>query len=132
MKKIFLLTIFIFLSILCYSQRLDESYYRGGFADVMFGKTQVTLDDQSRVDIVTDTFAIEVEFAERWSEGIGQSLYYAEKLHKKAGVLLIIEGIKDDKYIKRLMTVALKYDITVWTINYHTDKWRKVGIQFLY
>jgi hypothetical protein len=137
MKKniIIIIIITIILSIIplsSFSQKMKESYYRDGFAEIMNGKTEVVLNDLAKVDIVTDTFVIEVEFADRWSEGVGQSLYYAYKLNKKPGVLLIVEGLKDDAYVKRLMTVAIKYDITVWVLNYNTDKWKKVELIYSY
>lgn len=98
----------------------------------MNGRVEVTLDDQTRVDVLTDTFAIEVDFAEKWSQSVGQSLYYAEKLNKKPGILLVINGVFDDKYVKRLMTVAYKHGITVWIMDYNNDTWGKVDVNVKY
>lgn len=121
-----LLTISLFSS--CQVLKMKESYYQDKFAEIIHGQKEIVLDDKARVDIVTDSFAIEVDFAEKWAESIGQSLYYAEELNKKAGVLLIVNDTLDDRYIKRLMTIAMKYDITVWLINYDTN-WCKVIIK---
>jgi hypothetical protein len=111
---------------------MHESYYQNGFAKIMKGNCEYILDDQTRVDIITDTFAIEVDFAKKWAESIGQSLYYAEKTHRKAGVLLLVDGNNDNKYIKRLMILAIKYNITVWLMNYNDDNWQKVIIDSNY
>jgi hypothetical protein len=124
MKKIFTLLL-LFTSLTAFSQKHQrEKYYQNIFADMIHGKTEVVLPDKARVDIVTDTFAIEVDFASKWAESIGQSLYYAEKLHKKAGILLIIKGNDDQRYTERLITIAKKYNITIWFIDYTSEKWK--------
>jgi len=50
-----------------------ESSYQSYFADKVGGETEVTCDDGTRCDIVTGTHAIEVDFADKWGEAIGQS-----------------------------------------------------------
>jgi hypothetical protein len=128
MKKLFIFVILILLSISTQAQLTKqlESYYQNIFAIAINGKKEVVLNDQSRVDIVTDTFAIEVDFANKWHEGIGQSLYYSIMLNKKPGVLLVVNGTKDEKYIKRLMKVSKNYNIQVWTLDYTTNKWKRL------
>lgn len=128
MKKLFILFIMLLISAICYSQKQRESYYQKRLGNLMNGKVEVLLDDKTRVDVLTDTFAIEVDFAEKWSESVGQALYYAEKLNKKPGILLVINGRNDDKYINRLMTVAYKHGITVWIMDYNDDSWGKVDV----
>lgn len=133
--RILFIIIILFISGISYSQlsRQSEVYYKDTFALILNGKTEVLLNDQSRADIVTDSFAIEVDFANHWAESIGQSLYYSKKLNKKAGVLLIINGgVNDNKDVKRLMIVALDKDICVWLINYNTNKWCRVSTKFEY
>jgi hypothetical protein len=46
------------------------------------------MPDGTRCDIVTETHAIEVDFADKWAEAIGQCLNYSFQLNKKAGILL--------------------------------------------
>ena len=66
----------------------------------------------------TDNYAIEFDFAKKWAEAVGQSLYYAEVLQKNPGIVLISEnGEKDQKFIKRLNSIAEKFGITVWIIK---------------
>ena len=72
------------------------------------------LKDGTRVDCLTSTHAIEVDFANKWAESIGQSLFYAEMTGKKPGVYLIIESDRDYRYLKRLKLVAKKYGITIF------------------
>jgi len=120
MKNILVL-ILLFIFTNSYSQeiinhyvKLNESYYQNNFASQINGRTEVVLDDKARVDIVTDTFAIEVDFAEKWGESVGQSLYYSRKLNKKAGILLIINPTTDEKYLKRLILATKNENITIW------------------
>ena len=91
-----------------------ESYYQNLFCEKMGGEKEVILNDRTRVDCLTDDYAIEVEFPEKWAESIGQSLYYGLKTKRQAGVYLIIESESDNKYLDRLNRVADKYFIKVW------------------
>lgn len=135
MKKICILFVLLLTSTISYSQNTEnekktvlEKYYQNGFAIIMHGQKEVVLNDLTRVDIVTDTFAIEVDFAKKWAESIGQSIYYALELNKKPGILLIVDGNKDDRYVRRLMNVAIKCNITVWLMDINSDDWCKVNV----
>ena len=84
----------------------------------MNGILEYRLKDKTRVDCLTKTYAIEVDFASKWAESIGQSLYYGLMTNHQPGVLLVIEKKrKDIKYLKRLERVAKEIDIKVWTID---------------
>ena len=84
----------------------------------MHGQIEYVLDDKTRVDCLTSSYAIEVDFASKWAESIGQSLHYSIKTDKKAGVLLILEQPhKERKYLRRLERVAKEHNITVRTID---------------
>ena len=83
----------------------------------MNGQTEVVLDDKARVDCLTDQYAVEVDFAPKWAEGIGQALFYGVKTGKQPGVLLILEHKSDERFLKRLNLTAEKYGITTWTIT---------------
>ncbi len=79
---------------------------------------EVSLKDSSRVDYLTAQYAIEVDFGNKNYEGIVQALFYAIKICKKPGVVMISEKpYKDQKNLTKLLTVAKKYGITIWTIN---------------
>jgi hypothetical protein len=71
-----------------------------------------------RVDILTSKYAIEVDFAHKQYEAIGQSLYYSILTKKQAGIILIVENHRLDlKYILRCRTVCRKYNIKLWIID---------------
>jgi hypothetical protein len=77
--------------------------------------TEYRLDDGTRVDCLTDQYAIEFDFGPKWAESIGQALYYAEMTGRQPGVVLILEQPGDDRYLNRLRRVADKYNISIWT-----------------
>lgn len=132
MKKFLLILSMLLIATGLFSQeRQRESYYQTKFAEVVNGETEVVLSDRTRVDIVTDTHVIEVDFAEKWAESIGQSLHYEGMLNnKKAGVLLVIEGKEEERFIDRLVGVAAKHNIDVWVWDWTTDIWNKVEYKF--
>jgi hypothetical protein len=120
MKKLLFLTLFLIITVSLFGQKRinKEIYYQNYFAEKINGQTEFVLFDRTRVDILTSEYAIEVDFANKWAEGIGQSLYYSLVTEKKAGVLLIMEyPEKDKKYLNRLIKVSNKYNIKIWTID---------------
>ena len=92
----------------------SERYYQEIFCNNIGGTMEVVLSDNTRVDCLTDKYAIEVDFANKWAEGIGQSLHYGLMTSKKAGVYLIIESAKDYKYIDRVNAIANRHCIRIW------------------
>ena len=107
-----------------------ESFYRDVFCNTNGGQTEVRVTDEQyspRCDCVLETktiveYAVEVDFASKWAEAIGQSLYYSTTTGKKAGIALILEDPKEERYLERLeLTIKVKnLDIRVWTIkNYN-------------
>ncbi|MDB2499329.1 YHYH domain-containing protein [bacterium] len=84
----------------------SESFYQELYAKKLGGRTEVTMPDGTRCDILTDTHAIEVDFADKWAEAIGQSLNYAMQTGKKAGIVLKLKDRGDEKHLKRLREMA--------------------------
>ena len=135
MKKILLLIALVMFTLSAFSQtRQKESYYQEAFAQEIGGETEIVLSDRTRVDIVTDKYAIEVDFGYKWAEAIGQSLYYEKMLDKQAGVLLVLEGREEERFLNRLMKVAVEHGIKVWVWDWTTDTWSQVdyNLQYLY
>lgn len=95
-----------------------ESYYQDLFAAKVGGQTEVTAGDGTRCDILTETHAIEVDFARKWGEAIGQSLNYGFQFERKAGILIILEKPSDRKHLIRINSIIRHYGlpIDVWEI----------------
>ena len=123
MKKLFILSLLLFLPLLAEARAPKhiqhfKKEYQNCWCNINKGETEYILPDKARVDCVTETHAIEFDFAKKWAESIGQALYYAEVLRKIPGVVLISENSeKDQKFIKRITTVAEKNGITLWIIT---------------
>lgn len=95
-----------------------EKYYQNIKCDELDGVTEYTLSDRTRIDCLTDIYAIEFDFADKWAESVGQALYYALKTNRRPGIALILENpTRDMKYAHHLADIAAKYDITVWLIQ---------------
>ena len=94
----------------------NEKYYQTKLCKKLKGKMEYRLSDNTRVDCLTDEYAIEVDWAKKWAEGIGQSLYYGYMTNKKPAVALICSK-KDKRYIKRLNTVAKQENIKVFILK---------------
>ena len=73
----------------------------------------MTMPDGTRCDILTDTHAIEVDFADKWAEAIGQSLNYAMQTGKKAGIVLVLKDRGDEKHLERLREMTRHYSMDV-------------------
>ncbi|WP_422079248.1 hypothetical protein [Sulfurimonas sp.] len=111
--KLAILLVFMFISIEA-KHLHKEKYYQQIFCKEMRGIQEYRLKDKSRVDCLTAEYAIEVDFANKWAEAVGQSLFYSIMTGKKAGIYLIIEQKKEEKYFHRLNKVAKKFNIKVW------------------
>lgn len=116
-SRLFVLSVLLVsLRTILYGAPNSESYYQAIAAKAFGGVTEVRMADGSRCDIVTEHYAIEVDFASKWKEAIGQSLNYAFQSSKSAGIVLII---KDKAGSLKLMSIIEHYalSITVWTIS---------------
>ncbi len=99
-------------------KKRHEKYYQVKLCNELDGVTEQSLLDRTRVDCLTDEYAIEVDFSKKWAESVGQSLYYAEMTEKKPAVGLIVRETKKDKrHMKRLRVLADKYDIKIFKIK---------------
>lgn len=97
-----------------------ERWYQDKWCAAAGGKAEVRLPDGCKADCITDTHAIEFDFAQKWHEAIGQSLFYALQTGKRAGIVLILENpLKERKYWIMLNTVIEHYDLPVdaWIIE---------------
>ena len=79
------------------------------------GQTEVSVYG-GRADIVNSSHAIEVEYASKWKEAIGQSLWYAIQTNKRPGIVLIKRSTADNKYVIMLQSTLdyAKLDTRVW------------------
>lgn len=97
----------------------QERWYQEQWCSTGGGQLEFLLPDQTRVDCLTDIHAVEHDFAPKWAEAIGQSLYYSAVTGKRAGVVLIMEQSSDQRYLERLR-LAIEQNqlpVDVWTMQ---------------
>ena len=140
-----LLIIFIFCSFsIAYANTFDYGYTKDGFKYVKHKHNESSYQhaycsthngieeyenyDLTRVDCLTDKYAIEFDFANKWAESIGQALHYEIMTGKMAKVVLILENPqKQIIYFYRVKKIGEKYNfdveyITPDILNLKNDK----------
>ena len=96
------------------AERYPEKYYQDKWCAEHGGVTEYLLPDGSRVDCLTDTMAVEFDWAKKWAEGYGQARYYAAMTGKR-GVVVLIVGPQDGRFVRRL-EVAAGQEVDVQTM----------------
>ena len=83
------------------------------------GTSEYRTKDGTYVDCLTDIYAVEAEFDNKWKEAIGQSLHYAESTNQRAAILFIKRANSTKDYYGELERVINKYQlpIKVFVIN---------------
>lgn len=110
MKYVILILIFVPQYVWAMSERDYQSAHCQGVQEYR-------LDDGSRVDCLTDEYAIEYDFANKWAEAIGQALYYAEKTGKKPMIVLILKNDKQKKHLPKVEVLCKKYGVELGVIH---------------
>jgi hypothetical protein len=83
------------------------------------GTMEVVMPDQSRVDCMNATHAVEFDFGKKWAESIGQALNYGAQSGKTPGIVLILEQPGDERYLRRVLRVREVYGLPleVWAVD---------------
>lgn len=91
------MNILLGISLLCVSPFLRETEQSKIIAEKYGYQNEVQLPDGTRVDLITPTHAVEVEWADKWKEAPGQAIYYSVWTNKKPGIILLIKDKTQDK-----------------------------------
>ena len=87
-------------------------------SNVSGGTLEYVLSDKARVDCLLPDLAVEFDFANKWAECIGQAIYYGKMTDRQAACVLIMEnGEKDLKYLKRLRRAAYRKGVNMRTFT---------------
>ena len=101
-----------------YAQRAAESYN---------GLAEFRMPDGTLCDVLTPRHAIEVEFALKWSEAIGQSLHNAFQTGRLAGILLILTEPEEERYLDQLNKLIDHYELLIEVKPLRT--WENAGLE---
>lgn len=95
-----------------------EKTYQAKWCNAHNGTMEYRLGDKARVDCLTPTLAVEFDFANKWAECIGQAIYYGQQTKRQAACVLIMEnGEKDLKYLRRLRNAAYRKGVNLRTFT---------------
>lgn len=116
MRLVISILILTFLFIGCSNKKKNEKYYQTILCNEIGGIMEYKLKDDTRVDCLTSTYAIEVDWAKKWAEAVGQSLYYSIMTKRKPAIALIVDS-EDTRFIDRAERISNKFDIKIFIIN---------------
>jgi hypothetical protein len=123
MKKLLLTAMMIMVATTAFADKAQkESYYSKIWCDANGGIEEVKTSMGTRADCVLDNYAVEVDFDNKWAEGLGQALHYGVEFNKKPAVLLILknqDGKDRRKYVDRLTSTidGAGLDVEVFIIE---------------
>ena len=89
----------------------NEASYQEVWCNAHNGIMEYENSDKTRVDCLTDKYAAEFDFADKWHESIGQALHYGIMTGRQPKVVLILEEPKTQMvYFRRLKRIAKRYN----------------------
>lgn len=91
-------------------------YYRDRVCLKWKGTEKYVLDDGATVDCLTDEYAFEFDYSNKWAKALGLSLYYSMKTGKKPGILLIMDESSSQDHLEKLQKVVKQFrlDVKIW------------------
>ena len=100
------------------SKPKTERDYQAKWCAAQNGRAEVVLKDRTRVDCLTETHAIEIDFAGKWEAPI-QALHYARLTKKRAGIMIICRKKGDRRRFNRLREniIFYKFLVDIWSVN---------------
>lgn len=75
---------------LCSTTSANELTQARRLAAKYSAQVEVRLLDDSRVDLLSGTHAIEVDWAPKWAEAVGQAIHYSLLADRKPAVILLL------------------------------------------
>lgn len=115
MRRVFVLVLLLYVCGANAAHKLPERVYQKMYCPQ--NMREVRLYDGTRVDCLTDSFAIEFDFAPKWAEALGQALHYARMTGRQPAIFLILEHDSDMRYVQRLAPLCEKYGVWLTIVS---------------
>ena len=96
-----------------------ETYWQDIIQKEIGGEKEYRLDDGTRVDLLFENKACEIDWASKWAEGIGQSIYYGLKTERPPLVILLCKKDGWEKYRDRVEYC----NIECWVYDTRIEDW---------
>lgn len=106
-----------------HAEEFTESDWQVAFnKKVTHGKLEEKIAT-GRVDILTNTHAVEVDYVRNYRDAVNQALRYAQETRKKPGIALIVDGERDTvQAVKAVRKLAEEAGVTFWLVNDYVKK----------
>lgn len=106
-------------------RRLTEAEHQKVLAAKFHAKAEVILWDRTRIDLVNDQHVIEIDFAPKWAEAIGQALYYsiADPSDRTPAIILLVDA-GQDRFAHRCQAVCARHGIKLFVepVQHHEQR----------
>ena len=93
-----------------------------------FDKIEFRNSDGTRTDCLNAQHAVEVDYTQKWAEGLGQALFYAHLHGREPGIILVCHPDRQlktcDTHVERAMATLSAYALAaqVWSFRHdHTS-----------
>ena len=106
------MTILLAVLLVSVDSTADERVYQAAWCSERKGIVEFVLPDRTRVDCLTDVYAVEVDHAKNWMQAIGQSLYYASWTGRRAAIVLITAP-GEERFLTRARRVIGHYGLPI-------------------
>ncbi len=114
MKRILIFALIFYLSLPAAAKHIHpEKYYQTKWCKAHKGKMEYRLKDGTRVDCLTDKYAVEIDFATKYHECLGQAQHYSARTGKQGACVLIIENPEHMKYVYSLRKTIQRKNLHV-------------------
>ena len=94
-----------------------EVAWSAALAELVGGEAEHRLPERTRVDVLTDKYAVEVAWVGKFEEGIGQALRYSYATGKEPVVALGLKGDWSPEELETARRVCRKNRIHVWKLR---------------
>ena len=111
---------FIFCTVVAASAyAMSEGEYQKEWCAKHNGEIDYKTQDKTTVDCLTDTYAVELDYAEKWVQSMRKSRDHSLSTGKAPGVVLILQNSADEKHLFKLRKVVEKrrLGIKIWTVG---------------
>jgi len=93
-----------------------EVKWSAWLAEQMGGVAEYWLPCKARVDIVTNSLAIEVDWCKKYAEAFGQATYYGAQTGRQPAVILLLRGkTTESRYLERARITSAESGIALFT-----------------
>lgn len=87
--------------------------------------------DMSRVDVLTERLAIEIDRSHKWAEAVGQAIFYSTQHRREPAVVLLCGNFSDyTQHIRRSEIVCQKLGIHLWLVDVNKSELYIYGDRF--